>query len=118
MLRLKRGGYPCHSVSNSIFPSLDQQFGIANCYPNPFNANTRVEFTLPEADYVSLSIYDVTGRLVKELVTGHLEAGYHQAVWLGHNDTGDQVSSGIYFVKLKSQNENLEVSIEKLVLLK
>ncbi len=97
---------------------LPETFGIANCFPNPFNPVTNIEFTMPEADYVSLTIYDVTGRKVTELVSGYLDAGYHQVVWNATNGAGDKIASGIYFAKLKADNENIDVSMEKLVLLK
>ncbi|MCP4580979.1 MAG: T9SS type A sorting domain-containing protein [candidate division Zixibacteria bacterium] len=111
-----RGGLADAIVSHEL--PLPERFGIANCYPNPFNAATTIDFTLPEPDRISLSLYDVTGRLVKTLVTDDLSAGYHQATWHGLNDAGQPVSSGVYFAKLKSQNDNLSISIEKLVLLK
>ncbi len=97
---------------------LPESFGIANCYPNPFNAQSMIEFTLPDPDQISLSIYDINGRLVNELVEGYIDAGYHQVIWSGVNNAGKKVSSGVYFAKLKSIGNNSATSIEKLVLLK
>ena len=97
---------------------LPEQFGISSCYPNPFNPTTTVEFTMPKADRVNLSIYDVSGRLVCELVDGYAEAGYHQVTWNGKNDSGDRIASGVYFARLKADSNDWNISVEKLVLLK
>ncbi|MCD6163420.1 MAG: VWA domain-containing protein [candidate division Zixibacteria bacterium] len=97
---------------------LPEQFSIVCCYPNPFNPTTTIEFALPVADNVTLNIYDISGRLVKELASGQLKAGYHYISWNGINDAGKNTASGIYFAKLKSNNEIQNVSIKKLVLLK
>jgi hypothetical protein len=97
---------------------LPETFGISSCYPNPFNPITSVQFTTPTTEYVTLNIYDITGRLVKKLVDGYMTAGYHEVTWNGTNSANKQVSSGVYFAKLTSDSNNLNTSIEKLVLLK
>jgi len=97
---------------------LPEEFGIVNCYPNPFNPVALIEFALPEQDFVTLEIFDVTGRLVKKLVSGEFEPGYHSVRWNGDNNLGAPAASGIYFTRLKSGDENVGVSIRKLVLLK
>lgn len=71
-------------------------------YPNPFNPSTTIRFALPEAASVSLTIYNIRGQLVKTLVNGSLEAGYHQVQWDGSSELGEKVSSGLYFYRLES----------------
>jgi predicted MPP superfamily phosphohydrolase len=68
--------------------------------PNPFNPETVVAFDIPEACDVSLEIHSVGGRLVTTLVDGPRDAGRHSAVWRGRDDSGVEVASGVYFVRL------------------
>jgi len=56
---------------------------------------------------VELAIYDITGRKVTTLVSDDLEAGRHAITWLGRDDTGQQVASGVYVYRLKSDGEVL-----------
>ncbi|MFQ5868790.1 MAG: T9SS type A sorting domain-containing protein [Candidatus Zixiibacteriota bacterium] len=68
---------------------------LSQNYPNPFNANTNISYTLAEAGNVSLSVYDISGRLVAALVDGQKESGEHSATW-----NASEFSSGVYFYKL------------------
>jgi len=73
--------------------------------PKP-GSGTTVEFNLPKASEVNLSIYDITGKKVKDIVQDrHLEAGEHSYAWDGRNNQGEQVGSGIYFVRLQAGKE-------------
>jgi hypothetical protein len=69
-------------------------FALRQNYPNPFNPSTKITFDLPEASTVSLIIYDVLGRQVAELASGHREVGRHSVTW----NAGNQ-ASGIYFAR-------------------
>jgi hypothetical protein len=77
------------------------QFDLAQNYPNPFNANTQIKFTLPKSSKVEIDIYDIAGRKVKSLISGQLQAGIQGVIWDGHSDTGKEVSSGVYYYRLK-----------------
>lgn len=68
--------------------------------PNPFNPETVIAFDTPVASEVRLEIYSAGGRLVATLVNGPRGAGRHAAVWRGRDDTGAEVASGVYFVRL------------------
>jgi len=68
-------------------------------YPNPFNPETMIPVTLPEALDVRIVIYDILGRQVKLLYDGPLAEGRHWLTWDGQNDRLDQVSSGIYLYR-------------------
>ncbi len=83
--------------------------------PNPFNPMTEIKFQLNKSGQVSLKIYDVTGRLVRELASGTLVSGPHSRVWQGRDATGRQVPSGTYYVRLVTQNN---VDNRKIMLLK
>jgi hypothetical protein len=69
-------------------------------YPNPFNPSTTLAFSLKDGSDVHLTIYDVAGRRVRELVNERKERGAYKVVWDGQNDAGETVASGVYFYKL------------------
>ncbi len=69
-------------------------------YPNPFNPSTTLSFVLPSSGKASLTVYDITGRKVREIAAGTMTAGAHSAVWNGRDASGRAVSSGVYFARL------------------
>jgi hypothetical protein len=75
---------------------LSSNFELCGGYPNPLNSETQIKFAIPEEAQVDLGIYDVTGRLVRTLVSERMEAGYHTITWQPKS-----LASGIYFAKLK-----------------
>ena len=77
-------------------------YGLAQNFPNPFNPQTEIRFELPHPNNTRLNIYDVRGRLVKGLVSGHMDAGRHSVVWMGKDNGGRQVASGVYYYKIES----------------
>ena len=74
---------------------LDQPF------PNPFNPKTTVRFELPEAGFVTLGVYDASGRMVRSLLAADMPAGPHALSWNGRDALGRPVASGAYFVNLR-----------------
>jgi tetratricopeptide (TPR) repeat protein len=70
--------------------------------PNPFAAATRVSFTLPRAGYARLSIHDVSGRLVADLLARSMDGGPHSVVWDGRDGRGARVPPGVYFARLEA----------------
>jgi hypothetical protein len=90
-------------------------FELYQNYPNPFNAATSIQFSLKDAGTVNLSVYNITGSLVKTIYNGYLAAGSHNLVWDGTNVSGEIVTSGTYFYRLKDSNGSL---IKSMVLLK
>lgn len=74
-------------------------------YPNPFNPSTNISFTLPVNKKISLSIYNVKGQLVKNILANQQFAkGTHSVVWNGKDNYGNKVASGVYFTNLKFGN--------------
>ncbi len=71
-------------------------------FPNPFNPQTEISFSLPACSEVTLSIYDLRGRKIDTLVSGFLTAGTHTVKWGGRNSEGRSQASGVYFCKLKA----------------
>jgi hypothetical protein len=84
-------------------------------YPNPFNPETTLSFSLPNDSSVNITIYNIKGQKVKTLTDDFYTAGHHQIIWNGTNDTGQNVGSGIYLYRLKTGEKSLT---QKMLLLK
>ncbi len=87
-----------------------------NIYPNPFNPETTISFSIPESGDVELSVYNVKGQKVTTLVDSRLDSGNHSVSWQGKDSNGDSVSSGIYLYRLRIDNQNR--AVQKGLLLK
>jgi len=83
-------------------PEVLRQNGLDPCRPNPFNPRTAIRYRVAESGPASLRIYGVSGRVVRTLVDGPVEAGEHSLVWDGRNDGGEAVASGIYYLRLET----------------
>lgn len=73
---------------------------LLQSYPNPFNSNMIIKYHIPETSYVSLTIYDLTGKEVKTLVSKNQSPGIYQVQWNGTNKRGDVCPCGIYLYQL------------------
>jgi hypothetical protein len=71
-------------------------------FPNPFYGKTTIKYVLPETKNVSITIHDISGKLVRLLKEGAETSGQHTAIWNGKDDTGKQVASGLYYYLLKT----------------
>jgi flagellar hook assembly protein FlgD len=74
-------------------------FAINQNTPNPFASATNIRFAIPDAKPVTLKIYNVEGRLVRDLIDRTMPAGRHEVTWDGRDATGARVTSGVYFYK-------------------
>jgi hypothetical protein len=81
---------------------------LLEAWPNPFTASTSIRYVLPASGVASLRVYDVDGRLVRELLKGEVRPGARTTTWDGRDSHGSQVSAGVYFVRL--QAPDLEAS--------
>ncbi|MDZ4122014.1 MAG: FlgD immunoglobulin-like domain containing protein, partial [Candidatus Cloacimonadaceae bacterium] len=84
-------------------------------FPNPFNPDTNIRFSLAKHGNIDLSIYNLKGQKVKTLASGMMNAGNHQVVWNGMDDNGRSVSSGVYYYRLTTDHYNRTM---KMVLMK
>ena len=91
-------------------------FELANNYPNPFNPATAIQYALPQAADVELTVYNVAGQVVRTLVAEHQNAGRYVVEWDATNDSGHSLSSGMYFYRLQAGGEFRET--KKMLLLK
>ncbi len=90
-------------------------FNLMQNYPNPFNPSTQISYQIAAPAYVVLKIYDMLGREVKTLVNTEKENGIYNVNWNGENNSGINVSSGMYIYQLKAGNF---ISTKKMILLK
>ncbi|MCD4830025.1 MAG: T9SS type A sorting domain-containing protein [Candidatus Cloacimonetes bacterium] len=97
---------------NDITPFVTE---LGRNYPNPFNPETTVAFSLAEPGAAELVVYNIRGRRVKTLLRGELEAGNHTVVWSGDTDSGKPAASGIYFL---SMHAGRYTATKKMILLK
>ena len=77
-------------------------YSLGAAYPNPFNPETTVEFTIPADGYIQIEIYNTAGQLVNSLVDDELSAGAYKSTWDAVDASGQQVSSGVYFYRMQS----------------
>lgn len=86
---------------DSIIPSV---FKLYQNYPNPFNPKTIITYELKRSVFVSLRVYDLTGKEVITFVDEQQKAGSYQVVWDGRDQYGKKAISGIYFCQLKANS--------------
>jgi len=90
------------TIDATVNIPIPEEFYLSSAFPNPFNAQTKLSFGIPEMTDVNISILDVTGRIVAEIVNGKIEAGHHTATW-----DGSEFSSGVYLINLKTATSSL-----------
>ena len=91
------------------------EFALGQNYPNPFNPQTSISFHLKQSGKVSIRVYNILGQRVRDLVDGYYQNGEHKADWDGKDDNGKDVSTGIYFYQIKTENS---IQAKKMVLLR
>ncbi len=84
---------------------LPDAFSLAGNFPNPFNPQTVIKYSLPVETDVVLEISSLSGRKVATLVSGPQTAGTHSVLWNGCDHQGLPVASGVYFYQVKAGNE-------------
>jgi hypothetical protein len=90
-------------VSEAIV--LPTGMALLQNYPNPFNPETTITFDVSAESVVTLRIYDLTGQVVRTLVSGErFGAGQHQSLWDGRSESGLRVASGVYFYQLSTDS--------------
>lgn len=82
---------------NLITSEIPKEFKLFNNYPNPFNPTTKIRFDVPKSEFVTLKIYNSTGKLVSELLNNNFAAGTYEVEW-----KASDLASGIYFYKFES----------------
>ncbi|MCA9733866.1 T9SS type A sorting domain-containing protein [candidate division KSB1 bacterium] len=98
--------------SDDLFPS---RFALFQNYPNPFNPETKIRYSLPSSAHTTLEVVDVLGRRIALLVDERQQPGEYLVAWDGTNNAGLEMASGVYLLKLKSNDRAV---VRKLVLAK
>lgn len=106
---------PSMSTDEGLSPDVPEAYALHQNYPNPFNPTTTIEFDIMAAGTVELALYDVTGKMVKSLVSRSMGAGHYQ-----YHLNGADLASGIYFCHLNVSDDNRGVysNTRKLMLIK
>jgi hypothetical protein len=111
---LRYFGY-CPYGPDAVEPGTQLSNSLAQNYPNPFNPITTIGYSIKYKAHVSLKIYNVAGQLVRTLVDSDMNAGAYAETWNGRSNSGNPVSSGVYFYKLVTKDFAMT---KKMVLLK
>jgi hypothetical protein len=98
-------------------PAVDvpQTTTLLGNYPNPFNPETEINFSLSSEGNVQLAVYNVKGQIIRSLMNTVIPGGNHKVIWDGTDDSGKNVSSGLYFYSLQVGSYK---STKKMMLLK
>ncbi|NQV49598.1 MAG: T9SS type A sorting domain-containing protein [Candidatus Marinimicrobia bacterium] len=108
-----------HTLSSKVEDAnhtlLPAEMRVHQNYPNPFNPSTMISWELGASNRVELSVYDVSGRLIRELVNSRQTAGYHETLWDGSDAEGQLVPAGLYFYRVSSAQQT---QTQKMLLLK
>lgn len=103
------------STATAVDATVPASLRLDAAYPNPFNPNTTIGFTVPAPSHVVLTIHDARGRLIRTLIDEARPAGPQTLTWNGRDMGGRQVGSGVYLVRLRSHGQ---VDVRKVTLLK
>ena len=104
------------AAAKAAVQTQPEAFSLADNFPNPFNPATTIQYALPTAADVELTVYNVVGQPVRTLVAEHQSAGRYVVEWDATNDSGRSLSSGMYFYRLQAGGEFREV--KKMLLLR
>jgi len=105
-------GDPTQEPLPPVVPMVTKLY---NAFPNPFNPNTNIRYSLKEAGKVKIEIYNMKGQKIKSYNQEHSSPGYYQISWDGRDENGRNVASGIYLYRLTTANYT---SAKKMVLAK
>jgi len=93
---------PCVPSALSENELLAKDYNLHQNYPNPFNPITTISYEIPEQAEVSLTVYDVRGQELTALQDGVKTPGNYEVQWNGTNNSGNPVSTGVYFARLQA----------------
>jgi len=97
------------------FDYIPTNYFLKQNYPNPFNPITTLRYELPKDSFVDVTIYDILGNVVNNLVNTSQSSGYHSIQWNATNNQGEPVSAGVYIYKIQAGDF---VDTKKMILLK
>jgi len=95
--------------------NIPANFVLMQNYPNPFNPSTTIQYAISSEQFVTLKIFNSIGQLIKTLVDENMNEGYHQVTWDATDNSGNKLSSGVYFYRLTTGTFN---RVNKMLLMK
>jgi hypothetical protein len=101
--------------NNTFSDEIPYQTEIISCYPNPFNPFSNINYNLDNDNYVKFEIYNTLGQIVFESHNFYAKKGMNQYRWIGNDSYGNSLSSGVYLITMKTNNN---VYSQKITLLK
>jgi hypothetical protein len=117
---LQDGTYGLNQITNPVSVRIQtrpEAYALNDNYPNPFNPETTIKYQLPDAGQVRLEVYNMLGQVVKTLVDNQFQnAGRYTLQWDATNNSGQPLSSGVYFYRIIAGGEFQ--SYKKMLLLK
>ena len=87
------------------YSALLSGISLEQNYPNPFTNETQINLVLDQSENISLSVYDITGRRVRTLISGQKFAGSHTVVWDGTSSSGQDLPGGMYLLHLETDSQ-------------
>ncbi len=87
--------------------SAPEKFTLQQNYPNPFNPETRISYSIGKTAAIDISIFNMAGEKIITLFNGHRNPGHYHELWNGRDERGYEVSSGIYFCRLRSVKKTI-----------
>ena len=96
-------------------PAVPESFSLSQNFPNPFNPGTAIKFSLPKASHVRITVFDMNGRQIDDILNQTREAGTHTVIWDAADKEGRLLSAGVYFYKLVTAGF---VATRKMILLR
>lgn len=104
------GNFKYYELSNEVEIGVPKKFNLSQNYPNPFNPNTVISYQLSVDGFVSLKVYDITGKEITSIVNKNQNAGYYTVEFNGAN-----LSSGMYFYTIQTGDFS---AVKKMILIK
>ncbi len=93
------------SVGENVQVAIVSEYAVMSNYPNPFNPQTTISYELNVGGNMELAVYNMLGQQIVSLANGFVEAGDYNMVWNSVDANGNEVSSGIYLLKLTTENQ-------------
>jgi hypothetical protein len=95
--------------------TLPRVFALNQNFPNPFNPETVIPFSIPKAGDIRLAIYNALGQEVRVLASGPYDGGFYKINWDGRDASGRSLASGVYFVQMVAEGF---IDVRKMLLIK
>lgn len=99
------------SVDEEGYSDTPTNFQLIKSFPNPFNASTTINYTLERQAFVNITIYDISGRIVRTLLNAEQSAGVNSVIWNGRGNEGQNLDSGNYFITINTRDASQSAKI-------